>query len=83
MHYVVQEEMIGQTHAIFLAKDLIAVDIMTFSDTLLGGDISFLVDEDADGIACVHGIPSLSDWRSITVENNRIERFIEKPSPLI
>ncbi|HOW07843.1 MAG TPA: sugar phosphate nucleotidyltransferase, partial [Flexilinea sp.] len=81
-NYVVQEEMKGQSHAIYLAKDLISGPmIMTFSDTLLEGDLSFLADEDADGIAWVQWNPEPQRFGvAITDENNRIERFIEKPS---
>jgi len=81
-NYVVQEEMKGQSHAIFLAKDLISGPmIMTFSDTLLEGDLGFLADEDADGIAWVQWNPEPQRFGvAITDENNRIERFIEKPS---
>ena len=80
--YVVQEEMKGQSHAIYLAKDLIdGPMIMTFSDTLLEGDLSFLSSEDADGVAWVQWNPEPQRFGvAITDENNQIQRLIEKPS---
>lgn len=80
-HYIVQEEMKGQSHAIFLAKELIhGPMLMTFSDTIISGDLSFLSDENADGIAWVQWNPEPQRFGvAITGADNRVERFIEKP----
>lgn len=79
--YVVQEEMKGQSHAIYLAKDILQGPmIMTFSDTIIEGDLSFLAEEQVDGIAWVQWNPEPQRFGvAITDENNRVERFIEKP----
>ncbi len=79
--YVVQEEMKGQSHALYLAKDLLEGPmIMTFSDTLLEGDLGFLAEEDADGVAWVQWNPEPQRFGvAITDKDNRVERLIEKP----
>lgn len=79
--YVVQEEMKGQSHAIFLAKDLISGPmIMTFSDTIIDSDLSFLKNETADGVAWTQYNEQPQRFGvAITDTKNRIERFIEKP----
>lgn len=79
--YVVQEEMKGQSHAIYLAKDLIKGPmIMTFSDTIIDSDLSFLKDEVCDGVAWTQYNEEPQRFGvAITDANNRVERFIEKP----
>lgn len=79
--YVVQEEMRGQSHAIFLAKELIdGPMIMTFSDTIIDSDLSFLKDEKADGVAWTQYNEHPQRFGvAITDKANRVERFIEKP----
>ncbi len=80
--YVVQEEMKGQSHAIYLAKDLLhGPMIMSFSDTLIEGDLAFLAKEKRDGIAWVQ--PNEHPERfgvAITNADGRVEKLIEKPS---
>ncbi len=79
--FVVQEEMKGQSHAILLAKEhLHGPMIMTFSDTLLEGDLGFLANEDADGVAWIQWNPEPQRFGvAITRKDGSIERFIEKP----
>ncbi len=79
--YVVQEEMKGQSHAIFLAKEKIhGPMLMTFSDTIIEGDLSFLENEKSDGIAWVQWNPEPQRFGvAITDSTNQVERFIEKP----
>ena len=79
--YIVQEEMKGQSHAVFLAKDLISGPmIMTFSDTIIDSDLSFLKDETADGVAWTQYNEHPQRFGvAITRGDNRVERFIEKP----
>jgi glucose-1-phosphate thymidylyltransferase len=80
--YVVQEKMKGQSHAILLAKHLISGPmIMTFSDTLMAGDLSFLKDATQDGIAWVQWNPEPQRFGvAIEDENKRIVQLIEKPA---
>jgi glucose-1-phosphate thymidylyltransferase len=83
-HYVVQEEMKGQSHALWLARHVInGPMLMVFSDTLIETDFSFLKDETCDGVTWVKPV---SDPRRFGVaELNReghVTRLIEKPQSL-
>jgi glucose-1-phosphate thymidylyltransferase len=80
-HYVVQGEMKGQSHALYLARQYLTGPILTiFSDTLIETDFSFLEREKSNGVAWVKQVP---DPRRFGVaEVNRegwITRFVEKP----
>src|SRR5436190_4478780 len=56
-HYVVQEEMKGQSHALWLTRDYLhGPMMMVFSDTLLETDFSFITNEKSDGVAWVKAI---------------------------
>jgi glucose-1-phosphate thymidylyltransferase len=83
-HYVVQGEMKGQSHALYLARAHLAGPmIMCFSDTLIETDFSYLDREKADGIAWVKAI---QDPRRFGVaETNKdgwVTRLIEKPQTM-
>ena len=83
-HYVVQEEMKGQSHTIWLARHLVSgPTIVVFSDTLLETDFSFLANEETDGVAWVKAVP---DPRRFGVaelnKENGIQRLIEKPQSM-
>ena len=80
-HYIVQEEMKGQSHTIWLARHLLSgPTIVVFSDTLLETDFSFLATEKSDGVAWVKAVP---DPRRFGVaelnKEGQIQRLIEKP----
>ena len=80
-HYVVQAEMRGQSHALYLAKEFLTGPmIMCFSDTLIETDLSFLDRETADGVAWVKAV---SDPRRFGVaevnDQDWVKRLIEKP----
>jgi glucose-1-phosphate thymidylyltransferase len=80
-HFVVQNEMKGQSHALWLAREFMhGPMIVCFSDTLLETDFSFLDREQADVVAWV--MP-MEDPRRFGVaeleENGWVKRFIEKP----
>ena len=80
-HYVVQAEMRGQSHALFLSKEyLTGPMIMCFSDTLIETDLSFLDHETSDGIAWVKAVPDPRRFGVAEVdENGWVKRLIEKP----
>jgi len=83
-HYVVQEEMKGQSHTIWLARHLVSgPTIVIFSDTLLETDFSFLASEPSDGVAWVKAVP---DPRRFGVAElnpeGQIKRLIEKPQTM-
>lgn len=79
-HYVVQEEMKGQSHALWLARHhLHGPTIMVFSDTLLETDFSFLEKEECDGVAWVKAVPDPRRFGVAEVKDGCISRLIEKP----
>ena len=83
-HFVVQNEMKGQSHALWLAREFMhGPMIMCFSDTLLDTDFSFLSQEEADVVAWVMPMP---DPRRFGVaeldEEGWVTRFIEKPDSI-
>jgi glucose-1-phosphate thymidylyltransferase len=83
-HFVVQNEMKGQSHALWLAREFMhGPMIVCFSDTLLETDFSFLANEEADVVAWVRPMP---DPRRFGVaELNKegwVRRFIEKPESI-
>ena len=80
--FVVQEEMKGQSHAIYTAKDLLhGPMLMSFSDTLIRTDLSMLATEKLDGVAWVQRNEHPQRFGvAITNNEGHIERLIEKPS---
>lgn len=84
VHFVVQEEMRGQSHAIYLAKEHIdGPMIMVFADTLITTDLAFLAKEKSDVVAWVKPVP---DPRRFGVaelgKDQRVIRLIEKPKAM-
>lgn len=83
-HYVVQHEMKGQSHALWLSREYLhGPMIMCFSDTLMETDFSFLANEEADGVAWVMPV---DDPRRFGVAEKGadgwVRRFIEKPQSM-
>ncbi|NWG07158.1 MAG: nucleotidyltransferase [Chloroflexi bacterium] len=83
-HYVVQHEMKGQSHALWLARKYLHGPMqMVFSDTLIETDFSFLAHETADSVAWVMPVP---DPRRFGVAelggDGYVKRFIEKPQTM-
>lgn len=81
VHFVVQEEMRGQSHALYLAREhLKGPMLMAFSDTLIETDLAFLENETSDGIAWVKPVP---DPRRFGVaelgSEGHVAKLIEKP----
>jgi glucose-1-phosphate thymidylyltransferase len=83
-HYVVQEEMKGQSHTVWLARHLLSgPTILVFSDTLLETDFSFLADEKSDGVAWVKAVPDPRRFGVAEVDKEgKIQRLIEKPQTM-
>jgi glucose-1-phosphate thymidylyltransferase len=81
VHYVVQGEMKGQSHALYLARGyLTGPMIMCFSDTLIETDFSFLEREKSDGVAWVKAIPDPRRFGVAEVnQDGWVTRLIEKP----
>jgi glucose-1-phosphate thymidylyltransferase len=84
VHYVVQREMKGQSHALLLAREYLhGPTIVCFSDTLMETDFSFLADETADVVAWVMPVPDPRRFGVAEVnEEGWVKRFIEKPQTM-
>lgn len=84
VHFVVQEEMRGQSHALWLAREHFDAPIlMAFSDTLIETDLTFLSHETADAITWVK--PVEDPRRFGVIEMNPqgwATRLIEKPTDM-
>ncbi len=80
-YYVVQAEMRGQSHALYLAREhLTGPMIMCFSDTLIETDLSFLEREQSDGIAWVKAVPDPRRFGVAELDaDGWVKRLIEKP----
>lgn len=80
-HFVVQGEMKGQSHALYLARQhLTGPMVMIFSDTLIETDFSFLDREKSHGVAWVKAVPDPRRFGVAEVnEEGWIKRLIEKP----
>jgi glucose-1-phosphate thymidylyltransferase len=83
--YYVQEQMKGQSHAVYLAKEVISGPVLlTFCDTINKIDLSFLSTETMDGVVSVlevddprsHGVAMIDS-------NNLITRLVEKPKTMV
>ena len=82
-HYVVQEELKGQAHAIYLAKEYISGPcLIVFVDTLFAADISVLETTDADGVLFVHPVEDPRRFGVVVEEEGRIVQLIEKPDTM-
>ena len=83
-HYVVQEEMKGQSHALWLARHhMYGPMIMVFSDTLLDTNFSFISDEKSDGVAWVKQIEDPRRFGVAEVNaKDEVVRLIEKPKSM-
>ncbi len=82
--YVVQDEMLGQSHAIWLARDgLEGPMLMAFVDTLIETDFSGLPIETADAVAWVRRVPDPRRFGVAEVdEKDWVRRLIEKPDDM-
>jgi glucose-1-phosphate thymidylyltransferase len=83
-HFVVQHEMKGQSHALWLAREYLYGPMqMVFSDTLIETDFSFLAHETADSVAWVMPVPDPRRFGVAEVGGDGwVKRFIEKPKTL-
>jgi glucose-1-phosphate thymidylyltransferase len=80
-HYIVQHEMKGQSHAMWLAREHLHGPMqMVFADTLIETDFSFLAHEAADSVAWVMPVPDPRHFGVAELDKDGyVTRFIEKP----
>lgn len=83
-HYVVQEKMLGQSQALWLAREYLQGPmIMVFSDTLAETDFSILAKTDVDGIAWVKRVPDPRRFGVAEVDGDGyVVRYVEKPTEM-
>jgi glucose-1-phosphate thymidylyltransferase len=83
-HYVLQEEMKGQSHALWLTREhMRGPMMMIFSDTWLDTDFSFIAEEKSDGVAWVKAVEDPRRFGVAEVNaKGGIIRLIEKPESI-
>lgn len=82
--FVEQTELIGQSHAIWLAREgLEGPMVMAFVDTLIEADLAFLESEKADAVAWVSEVPDPRRFGVACVgKGNWVSQLIEKPQDM-
>lgn len=82
VHFIVQEQMEGQSKALYLAKELLNGPLLVaFSDTLIETDLTFLSDEPADGIAWVKPMEDPRRFGVVELDKNGFAtKLTEKPT---
>lgn len=82
--YVVQEEMRGQSDAIYLAREYLQGPmLMVFADTLIQTDMGFLADESADIVGWVKPVPDPRRFGVAKLDDEGwVTRLVEKPMDL-
>lgn len=80
-HYYIQEEMLGQSHAIYMAKEqLSGPSLVLFVDTLIDSEIKIPDQEIADGVVWVKEVEDPRRFGVVSVDaNGNIDELIEKP----
>lgn len=84
VHYVVQAEMRGQSHALYLAqRHLAGPTLVIFADTLIETDFSFLSTEEYDIVGWVKTVPDPRRFGvAETGPDGLVRRLIEKPQSM-
>jgi len=84
VHYVVQENPCGQSHALKLAGEyLTGPMLVVFADTLIETDLSFLANESSGGVAWVKPVPDPRRFGvAVTDEDGNVTQLIEKPNEM-
>ncbi len=82
--YAIQPEMKGQSDAFWQAREYLhGPMLMSFSDTLIENDFSFLAEEEMDAVAWVKAVPDPRRFGVAEADlNGRVSRLVEKPQDL-
>jgi glucose-1-phosphate thymidylyltransferase len=82
--FVVQDELIGQAHAIYLAREYLdGPCIVLFSDTLFEANVETINETDADGLVFVQEVKDPRRFGVVKLDDTgRITQFIEKPDSM-
>lgn len=83
-HFIEQKEMIGQAHAIHLAREYLGGPaIVLFADTLFETDLSIINQTDADAIAFVKQVEDPRRFGVVELNGSgQVTRFVEKPDSM-
>ncbi|MDD5368637.1 MAG: sugar phosphate nucleotidyltransferase [Anaerolineaceae bacterium] len=83
-HFVLQEEMLGQSHAIYLARNLLGGPmIMAYADTIIQTDFGFLANERCDAVAWVQAVKDPRRFGVAHVDStDRVDHLVEKPQDM-
>lgn len=82
--YVVQHEMLGQAHALWLCRDYVKGPVfMVFGDTYFEANLEDVKGTPADSIAYVHEVPDPRRFGVAMVNAaGHVDRFVEKPASM-
>jgi glucose-1-phosphate thymidylyltransferase len=82
--YYIQNQLMGQSHAIYLAKEAISgPTILTYCDTINKIDFSFIAAEKTDSVASIQEVDDPSRFGVAVVgPDNLITKLVEKPKTL-
>jgi glucose-1-phosphate thymidylyltransferase len=82
--FVVQKELIGQSHALWLAREYLQGPIlMVFVDTIIETDLAFLKTETADAVIWVKAVPDPRRFGVADVGSDGwVRRLVEKPKDI-
>lgn len=85
IHYVIQEEMRGQSDALYLAREyLTGPMLMSFSDTLIETEFEVLKDKSLDGIIWVKKVDDPRRFGVAELDSRGwVTRLIEKPKDTV
>jgi glucose-1-phosphate thymidylyltransferase len=79
--YIEQNELLGQAHAIYLAKDHVREPVLIiFVDTIFEADLKALAELTADGAIYVKEVDDPRRFGVVTLQDGFITHFVEKPS---
>lgn len=83
MHFVLQEEMLGQAHAIWMCRDFLGDEpaLVAFGDGIVDADYASIADTTADGVCLVQPVENPRKFGVVAVdEQGIVQQFIEKPA---
>ncbi|MSP12487.1 MAG: nucleotidyltransferase [Chloroflexi bacterium] len=79
-HFVEQKELKGQAHAIRLAREYVSGPVLIiFVDTIFEIDLPELENVKSDGLIYVKEVEDPKRFGVVTLQQNYISRFVEKP----
>jgi glucose-1-phosphate thymidylyltransferase len=84
-HFVLQEEMLGQSHALYQAREHLRdyPMLMAFSDTLIETDLTILRDEKLQAAVWVKPVPDPRRFGVAVVrDDDTVVKLVEKPDSL-